>query len=742
MSIKGGTLMPKISRRTFLKIAALTGAAGSMPVYLSKNKFIAASEDVPVEKIPTLCNGCSNMCGMFVHVKNGRVWKAEGHPIHLKSRGKLCARGHGTVADIYNPGRVTQPMKRVGDNQFEPISWEQAFQEIGEKLMKIVEQYGGNSVVWMEHGTRGKQYADILLEYIGSPNYITHYATCFTSKTNVWPKMVGTTLYGDHENADYMLLVGRNLAGGIIPNGMNKILKAKERGAKLVVVDPRYSELVIQADEWIPIRPGTDLAFFLALAHVLISEKLYDVRFVREYVAGFDEFWQANRDCTPEWAEEITSIPADKIREIARESAAHAPKAFLETGWHGLNAHYQNSVQQAQASVVVNALLGNMFQVGGMLPAASLEFGRLDRPMPPEKEKGPRVDGAGEEGLYPTVEPGRGIPQLVPQLVEEGKVKAVFIYHHNPLRTGPDPEYQKKMKDAELVVSIPIDWNETSYYTAHYILPESFFLERMETPVNVNGHLTHLQPQVAYRAKVVEPLHNTKSLLEIMQGLAKEIGAEKYFDFSVEEEAEAMVAPLGITMEQLRQAGCLEFPAQVKPGFPLSAAGKPNLATPSGKVEFSVGVYKAHGFSGVPRWVPPKVMPKEKNEFRLIHGKQPWHSHHITSNNPYLMAISKDYNGTWMWMNRTRAEELGIKNGDVVTVSSSLAQKQVQVKVTELLHPDCVWIPSAYGGFSPKAEVAYGVGINYNDFLPVQVEPIAGSVMGQEVIVTVRKGAH
>lgn len=733
--------MLRLNRRSFLKAAGVVAAAGSVPVYLNKNQYLEAAQEATVKKVPTLCNGCSNMCGMFVHIKNDRVWKTEGHPVHLKANGRICARGHGTVADVYNPDRVTEPMKRVGD-KFEPISWEQAFKEIGAKLMEIVEKHGGNSVVWMEHGNRGKHYADILLDYIGSPNYITHYSTCFTSKTNVWSKMVGINLYGDHENADYMLFTGRNFAGGIIPNGMNKVLKAKERGAKIVVVDPRYCELAIVADEWIPIRPGTDLAFFLAIAYVLITENLYDLQFVREYIAGFDEFWQANKDYTPEWAEKITSVPAAKIREIAREMALKAPKAFLETGYHGLNAHYQNSVQQAQANVVINALLGNMYKIGGLLPPASLDFGSLDLPKPPEKEKGDRIDGAGVEGVYPTVEPGRGIPQMVPRMVKEGKVKGVFVYHYNPLRTAPDPEYQKQMKDAELVVSIPIDWNETSYHTAHYILPESFFIERMERPVNVNGHIINLNPQIAYRAKVVEPIHNTKSLLEILQGLAKEIGSEEYFNFTVEEETEAMLKSLDVSLERLSKAGCLEFPTNKKPSFPLNRTGNPNLNTPSGKVEFSVGIYKAHGYSGVPRWVPPMVEPKEKQEFRLIHGKQPWHSHHVTSNNPYLMAITDTYHGTWMWMNSKRAGELGIKNGDVVTVSSKIATKKIPIKVTELLHPDCVWIPSAYGGFSEKNKTAYGVGINYNDFLPSMIEPIAGSVMGQEIIVTIKKGAN
>ena len=140
--------MQKISRRSFLKATAAAGVA-SASLKFSLSDFAKAAEDAPVEKRHTLCNGCSNLCGLFVHVKNGRVWKAEGNPIHLKNRGKICARGHGMVADIYNPDRVTRPMTRVGENKFEPISWEQAFAEIGEQLMDIVDRYTADSLVWM-----------------------------------------------------------------------------------------------------------------------------------------------------------------------------------------------------------------------------------------------------------------------------------------------------------------------------------------------------------------------------------------------------------------------------------------------------------------------------------------------------------------------------------------------------------------------------------------------------------------
>ncbi|MFZ5945504.1 MAG: respiratory selenite reductase catalytic subunit SrrA [Bacillota bacterium] len=730
--------MVNISRRTFLKASAAVGAAASLPLMSSFKDFAKASQDAPIVRIPTMCNGCSSTCGKYVYVKNGRVWKVEGNPINMKSTGKLCARAHGMAADVYGQGRVTQPMKRTGEMSFEPISWAQAFEEIGDKLFKIINKDGGNSVMWLGHGGK-EHYASSFLDAIGSANYVTHYATCFSSKTNVWDRMVGTTLNSDFHNSDFMLFVGRNFAGGIIPGVMNSITKAKERGAKIVVIDPRFCELAIVADEWIPIRPGTDLALFLGIAHTLISENLYAKDFVNSFVYGFDEFWKANKDFNAEKAAEITGIPAEKIREIARQMAAAAPKAFLDSGYHGLHAHYANSTQIAMANVIVNALLGNMFQVGGLMPSAEVQLGHVETPARQNPEKGPRADGAGVDNEYPTVEPSRGIPQIVPDLIKKGRVKALFIYHYNPLRTAPDPEYQKGLKEAELVVSIPVDWNETSLYTAHYILPESYYLERTEPPKAVSGFIAHDNPQIAVRKQAIKPIHNTLPLLDILKGVTAGAGYYNLYPYTVEEEIAAAIKPLGISPKVLMDTGCIEFPSSVKAGFPLQG-GKPALKTFTGKVEFSIGAFKLYGRQGVPTWVPPLVVPEGEDEFRLIHGKQPWHSHHFTSNNPFLMAISDKYKGTWMWLNKKRADKLGIKDGDLVQVSSEKAVREVYVKVTELLHPDCVWIPSAYGGFSEKLKTAYQKGINYNDFIPARVEPLSGTVMGQEVIVKISKG--
>lgn len=171
--------------------------------------------------------------------------------------------------------------------------------------------------------------------------------------------------------------------------------------------------------------------------------------------------------------------------------------------------------------------------------------------------------------------------------------------------------------------------------------------------------------------------------------------------------------------------------------------GKPALSTKSGKVQFSAELFRLDGKIGVPTWIAPQVMPdsSKEDEFRLIHGKQPWHSHAMTINNEFLMAMTERYEGTRMWINTARAKKLGIKNGDKVVVESSIAKKEVTVKVTELIHPECVWIPSTYGGYSPMNKTAYNVGVNFNDFIPVMVEPWSGSAMQQEVVVKIRKGA-
>lgn len=736
-NLKGGKDMQQISRRSFLKIAAATATVVALPqsLNMSSKAFAGEAMSGEVTRIPSLCNGCSSYCGVWASVKNGRLWKVEGNEIHMKSKGTLCARGHAVAYNVYDTGRVTQPMKRIADNKFKPITWEEAFQEVGSKMHQLVEQHGGDRVIWACHG--GKEtYAQPFLDVLGSNNYITHYATCFIAKSNIWQQMCGGMYNPDLDNAKYMLFAGRNYAGGIIPSAMKSITDAKSKGVKIVVVDPRFCELAAIADEWVPIRAGTDLALFLGIAHTLITENLYDKEFVRKYVYGFDEFWMHNKGFDAEKAAEITGIPADKIKEIARELAKNAPRAFFDPGYH--NSRYQNTNETVMINVVVNALLGNFWQAGGLFPAASTTFGHPEETYFGTKAvMGSRADGAGVAGEYPLVETSRGIPQRIPDMIDKGRAKVVLIYSYNPLRTAPDPEYQKKIKNAELVVSIPYDWNETSVYTADYILPENHYLERTEHPKVINGNIHYPSVQIATRFKALESKAGSLDLLDIMKGVTKAFGIENLYGFTVEEELEVALSPLGITPEELREKGCIELKPTVLPkqeGLTFS--------TFTGKIEFSIGAWKKEGYLGVPTWIPTLVEPKGDHEFRLIHGKQPWHSHVMTSNNPYLMAITEETNGTYLWMNASRAAKLGVKEGDWVTAQSEITKKKVQIHVTEGIHPECVYAPSSYGLFSDKLKTGFGKGVNFNDFIPARVDEKTGHVMGQECIVRITKGVE
>ncbi|WP_048600331.1 molybdopterin-dependent oxidoreductase [Rubeoparvulum massiliense] len=726
----------KISRRTFLKTSAATTAvvATGTVGFHEWSQLKAEGEEAPTVITPTTCNGCTSKCGIRLFSKNGRVYRLSGQENHSYSKGKLCARGHGAATWPYSPDRLTQPLKKNENGDFEPISWEQAYEEIGTKLNEIVKKYGGESVVYSENPkTTNTFYSKRFLDAIGSPNYSAHSASCNLSRDIGYEWTVGSTPSSDVAKAKYVLFIGRSYGDGIRPGHLQNLVKAKQNGAKIVLVDPRLNNTAPFASEWLSIRPGTDLAFVLALSHVLVKEDLYDKDFVVENSVGFEEYAKELTKYTPEWAAEITGIPAEKIIEIAHDMAKAKPKAVVDTSWRGaFGCAYINSTETARAVSLYNALLGNIQQDGGSYFGAKPKLGSLDEtkhPKPP-KAKGKRFDGAGEAGRYPLVSPGKGMPQAVPDGVKDGTVKAYLVNHINPVRNFPDPAvWIDALKEIELLVVCDIQLSETAEL-AHYVLPEVSYLERDE----LVGALSGKKGAVYLRQKAIDIVHpECKPFDEIVVGLANAMGLGQYFNFTLEELNEANIAPLGITMAELREQGTITFEDN------KAEMGKmPKLKTESGKIEFYSKAYEEAGFNAVPQWYPPKTMPDE-NSFRLITGKQSIHSHSSTANLESLMQITKDYDLERLWINAERAKALGIKDGDMVEVESDLAKSQVRVKVTERLHPEAVFIPSGYGSFSKGLTIANGVGFSYNDHAKHDTEPTGGGVMCQEAIVRIRK---
>ena len=487
------------------------------------------------------------------------------------------------------------------------------------------------------------------------------------------------------------------------------------------------------ADEWLPIKPGTDLAFLLGMINVMVKEELYDRRFVSEKTVGFQQLKDGIINYTPEWAEKICEIPAKAIVRITREMAQVKPKALIHRGYHGaFGAQYLNSFQTARAVAIVNSLLGNINQKGGIYFAQSAKLGELQPIHPaPDLPKMGKLDGTGIPGRYPLGSYGDGIAHAIPELALRGDLKAGFVYHYNPLRTNPNPKRViAGYKKLELLVAIDTVLSETASI-AHYVLPESFYLERDEA---VDTKHSGKRAQVSLQQKVVKPLYDTRPGTQIIIELAKQLGIGKYFNFDIEEANRLRLKPLGVTLEQLKEKGILFVGEEWKEGFN-------KLETPSGKVEIYCKTLEQLGFPPIPRWEEPLVSPdpKDPHSFRLLHGKQAIHTHSMTANQPVLMALSHRYDLIRIWMNKERGKQLGLRDGDWVKIKSIVGEGKIRVRLTEGIHPSCVWLPSGYGIFSRHLKTAYDVGLSYNDFLPTYFDPTVGHSMSSEIVVHVSK---
>ncbi len=734
-----------LTRRKFLVGSAAGGASMAASRYLSFDAWASIRQPAGDLKVtPTLCDACGNWCAIKVYSRGGRIWKAEGNPLGGNNRGRMCAKGHGFLHEVYNPDRIKSPLKRVGPNKFEPISWEQAYKEIGSKVKEISAKHGPHSLFWLHHPQANATLGRRMMRALESPNVFSHGSTCFMPRNIGWWLTVGKPKPAmDMENSRMIVLVGRNPAAGLNLGQLGAMAKGRDKGAKIVVIDPRFSEAASIAAQWIRIRPGTDLALMLAVAHVMIGEEIHQKDFIENHTVGFEELAEEVKQYTPEWAEKKTDVPKETIVKLARELADAAPRALLHRGYHGaMGTQYKNSFQLVRAVACVNGLLGNFNQLGGLFFSPKPKLGKLDKsehPSPPRVE-GPMSDGSGDPERYPLLPRGHGMTQAIPELALKGELKAGFVYHTNPLRTAPNPaRVIAGYKKLELLVGFDYVLSETAAI-CHYILPESFYLERDDVIYTSHSIKTK---QVAIRQPTVKPLYDTKPLGQILPEIAPHLGVGKYFNFTLEEWNRAALKPLGVTMERLRKEGVIDLGGEWKPG-------DPHFKTPmaKGKLALASEYLRSLDLPAVPGWEEPLVMPdpKDPHSFRLIHGKQAHHTHTRTVNQPYLMKITSEKNGSRAWIHPERAKALGLRDGESMTLTSSVGKGRVRCKVTDGIHPDCIFLPSAYGVFSKNLTFAkkhgqggFGYGISYNDFLPTYFDPVLGHCMANEIIVKVEK---
>lgn len=720
-----------ISRRSFVAGAAALGAAagavGLSGAAQTPSAF-AAGDEWSADEVHTLCDGCGNKCGMTVYVKDGYLWKFEGHKDHPYVKGTICGRGQAYPAVLHSAARVAEPLKRAADGAFAPVSWDEALADIAERISGTSPE----KVAMFQDGRGTHDYfTQRFMSALGSPNYFTDTVLNDMDILSVINSVLGVYPAPDAEDSKYIVLLDKSYYEGIRPFEANEILHARENGGHVVAVDPRMCDYAAIADEWVPVRPGFELAFLLGVMGHIAEIGGYDEAFGEANGLGFAEFIEQAKRFTPEWASEKCGIPAQKIAEIAEGLAAAAPHCYIDMQWAGsVGSGYRNSAQMLRTLLLTNAMLGNLNQPGGLIVPVSpwLGDGALDPEVfiPTGWAAAPRLG----DGDHPIAYPYIGNCQMALGQACEGAIDVALFVESNPLRDYSDTALVASDLDAiPFKVAIDSMMTETAM-VCDYVLPALTYLES-EGIVKI---ATAKQSVATIRTQVAEPVfEGCRSVADIVSELGRACGLGDYFAFTLEDYNRALCSAYGIGYEELKSAGVIALEGcALEYGSPLF------IMTPSGKIEFSCQAFADAGYGLTPEWVDLEVEGTVDNP-RLILGDQGFQVRSYTEASDKVSALARDAREDRLWIHPRTAEAAGVQDGDAVSVTSPVGTVTATARVTERIHPEAVYLPPHYGSALDAMGAAKGLGGCARTLVPRAAEPATGAAMNHEVTVTVRK---
>jgi thiosulfate reductase/polysulfide reductase chain A len=720
-----------ISRRDFLKMSVAAYAVLAMGSFIPPQVAQAARKAGHLNAdgdgyIHSMCEMCVWRCGLIAKVKDGRVVKLEGNPEHPHSKGNLCPRGQSGLMNTYDPDRVLTPLIRVGkrgEGKFRKASWEEALDLVASQMQAIKDKFGPEAMVFSStHNLSQPQFENLLYAY-GSPNYGTQRSLCFNAMI-----VANLMTYGmeepdrSYKNVQYILLTGRNLMEAISTSETHDLSHAIDEGVKVVYLDPRFTKTADKASEWLPIKPGTDLAFHLALLNIIIGEELYDSSFVGNHTVGFDQLANEVGQYPPEWAEQITGIPAETITRIAHEFAAAGKYALAHNGWRTSN--FVNSFATQRAITALNTIVGNWGEV--LFPAAGEESSSLGAPPQPAY---PRISALRLDGVpwkFPFVPLKLGIFQELRDGIYKAdpyQAHGWFISRQNPILSLPDRNKTlATFGKMDFIVTVDIIMNDTAWFS-DVVLPEASYLERYD-PLNPVGDKAFL------RQPVIEPQGEAKSALWIYKQLGERLGLGDFFQYKDEEDyLRQQLAPLGVSLEQVKSKGYADLPGEGSEGV-----AENDWNTASGKVELYSETLAKAGFDGCVTWEEPPQPASD--QFYLLTGKVAQQTQFGTQNNQLLHKYSDEPR---LWMNAKTAAGLGLADGDWVEVTSEVGTAYTLLYATEAIRPDCVYLTPGYGHLSKGLTTAFGIGASDSVLHVTYTDPISGSQALTQTFVTIKK---
>jgi thiosulfate reductase/polysulfide reductase chain A len=721
-----------MTRRRWLQLTGAASAAALASGGPGAWRALAGSSKAPsppaLEKKFSACDMCFNKCGLIARVEKGVVTKLDPNPHYLKSRGMLCARGNAGIMQLYDPDRLKYPLLRKGkrgEGRWQRLSWDQALDHAAEQLQRLGEKYTRCGTVFMAGTDTQSTFVHRFAEVYGSYNVISHESNCLLSRNRAFLDTYGVVPIPDTLNCKYIIMAGANRFEALVTPDSIDIMTAMQNGCKLVVLDPRFTKTAALAQEWHAIRPGTDMAFFLALAHVLINEGLYDKEFVAKRTHGFDKLKEHVRPYSPQWAAAECEIPAADIARIARELAAAAPAAMVYPGRR--SSDYVDSTQIRRSMAIVNALLGNWDQAGGLTMPRKIKTGSIPYEAPfYDSNPEDRVDAGRAKMMFPE----EGSFKCTRDAVIEGKpypVKGFFTYKTNPMQTGANRSKTMEMiSNLEFMLTVDIAMSDTAWM-ADLVLPAPTYLER-EDPVSSFQGSSACSGVVA-RDPVVPPMYETRPVFWIVKELAKRLGLGEFFDFTIADLREAQLKKLPQVAAALRSDGVYN-----DVGVTHGVHQGKEFRTRSTKIELYNDRYKENGVDPLPVYRPRPPVPEGR--FRIVVGRNAYITQSSSTNNALLCQLEDE---NTLWINPKPARKLGIGPGDMVQVASGAGKVRLKARLTRETRPDTVYMDTGYGPLSTWLKNIYGKGACLAQVLLDEADEVSGNMAMHETLVTVTK---
>ena len=652
---------------------------------------------LPDTTVNTTCAYCGVGCSLNVHIKDSHVVNIEPDLQGSANRGHACVKGRFAHQFAHSPDRLSSPMIRQPDNTFHQASWDEAISLIVTKFTEIRKKYGpeGFSVISSSRCTNEENFMmqKFARVVMGTNSVDNCSRVCHSPSAYALGKALGTgagtNSFQDVHVSDVLMIIGANPTEAHPVFGA-RIKQSLLKGCKLIILDPRNTELARLSNVHLPLRPGSNVAVINAMQHVLIEENLINPQFISQYTEGFEQVKKELIDCTPEWASHISGVEPDLIRQAARVYASGMASQILwglgvtEAG-HGSNATF--------GLINMAVMTGNIGRAGtgaspirgqnnvqgasdvGALPNVFSDY----RPVTDEKA---RDEHRRVWGIEPPSNTGLRIPDMF-DAAHDGTLKGMYVLAEDIAQSDPNTSHVVgALENLEFLVVQEIFMNPTAEL-ADVILPGTTFLEKEGTFVNSDRRIQRVR-------QAIEPLPGTRIDGDIINTIAHHMGVDLGFDHGrgtginpakvMNEIARLSPKWAGVSYDRLEKKGFIQWPCWDKdhPGTDIVHRNGKFLR---GKAQLTPTP-----------WQEPGELPDEEYPFMLTTGRQLFHYNVGTMTR--RTDVSKLHKGQYetLRIHPKDARALGIKNDEWVNVVSRHGQVRVRSEITKATNPGIVFM--------------------------------------------------